>query len=681
MIMKLKKSDFLMAKRLKQRLARENKDRAGCMSGIVHIFDFRHGRATRRLLSDHRTYMTESTTGPSCPSSEVNSITDSEEIHQRDESPYNEKGEMAQTRVKELMEEEMQCDLTEKTSSKSLTEISIDQQVLSQKPSEYCDLEDLVNNLLLSHHRKTQEQIPKFLERSNSLDNEQRIPSSEETVSHKNRKFFRRRSKSHECISLNDNDTPAPTKTPNRFHHERSVSHFSFTEIKKKLKNVIRRCPRDSGCNEKPVCDGNIRWNSPNRDRFYSERFSRISNGFKRQDEASWLCKSERKLCKIDAFGDTSERISNIYIEAKKHLSEMLNNDDVETELTAESTSRSLGKLLSFPGYNSRSSSIGPRNKPEDGAVTMSPNVNSPVVKESQPPLTDDDCRELEVCEEIHQAEDVEVIEPLSVEEVEVFDVVDKSEEDELSRSPPASPSGSSLAFNRKAEEAESTLDDRTGKPSPVSVLEPLFSDDDISPARTILRSAESSIQPIRIRFEEMVTPARNKETCNHLVENEESAFEYVEAVLLASDLNWDEFEKRWLSSVQIIESSLYDELQIFSNRPDHDQQLLFDATNEIISEICDSCLGFFPQLSYLKTSIHMPPKGMDLINEVWERIESRLHRNYSRSLDQLIKKDLDVPRSWMDLCPETQDIVMETEESIFEDVIDDTVLSLMYDN
>lgn len=63
MILKLKKSDFLMAKRLKRRLARENKDRAGCMSGIISVFDFRHGRITRRLLSDHQTYMTESTTG------------------------------------------------------------------------------------------------------------------------------------------------------------------------------------------------------------------------------------------------------------------------------------------------------------------------------------------------------------------------------------------------------------------------------------------------------------------------------------------------------------------------------------------------------------------------------------------------------------------------------------------
>lgn len=50
-----------MAKRSK--LAQKNKDRSGCMSGIVSIFAFRHGRITRQLLSDHATHITESTIG------------------------------------------------------------------------------------------------------------------------------------------------------------------------------------------------------------------------------------------------------------------------------------------------------------------------------------------------------------------------------------------------------------------------------------------------------------------------------------------------------------------------------------------------------------------------------------------------------------------------------------------
>lgn len=43
-----------MAKKSKQRSARQKKDQLGCMWGIINMFDFRQGRPTRRLLSDRR---------------------------------------------------------------------------------------------------------------------------------------------------------------------------------------------------------------------------------------------------------------------------------------------------------------------------------------------------------------------------------------------------------------------------------------------------------------------------------------------------------------------------------------------------------------------------------------------------------------------------------------------------
>ncbi|KAI3719451.1 hypothetical protein L6452_20350 [Arctium lappa] len=675
-MLKFKNSDFLIARRSKQRLSRQNKDRAGCISGIVSIFDFRHGRITRRMLSDHTTHLTESTMGPSYPTSEVNSITDSEEMHLRIESLNGEKGETVRTRVKELMEEEMYGDQTGdldydghvhnhehtgKTSSRSFDscEISNDRQVPPQKTPQYHDLKDLMNELLLIHQKRNEEQKPKSIERSNSLENERNNPKSDESLVHKPRNFFRRRSKSHECISLNVNDSPLPSNRTNGFHSERSISQFSFTEIKRKLKNAIGRSTRDSGCRENPVVDGSSRWSSPNRDHFFSERFSRISDEFKTEDGVSRLRKSETKPMENDEFGDTSYRISNIYIEAKKHLSEILRNGDEDTEFMEERHSRTLGKLLSFPEYSS-------------------PRGSSSMVNESQPFGVENDHREPEVLDEVLQTEGVlEIVKPPSPIEIEVIDVADLTEDDELSCSPTSSPSGSSLAINQKTEEVENIAfaDDKTGKPSPVSVLEPMFSDDDISPARTISRSAEASIQPLRIRFEEAVPPPKNQETrIRNLVENDESAFEYIEAVLLASDLNWDDFEKRWLSSTQILDSSLYDELQIFSSLPTHDQLLLFDSTNETLKEVCDRSFGFFPDLPFVK------PNSRPLPYEVWEKIESRIDGPYPHSLDQLIRKDLEESRMWMDLRSETREIVIDAEELIFEDLMDDTLSSLMHD-
>ncbi|KAJ9563406.1 hypothetical protein OSB04_008566 [Centaurea solstitialis] len=678
-MLKFKNSDFLMARRSKQRLSRQNKDRAGCMSSLVSIFDFRHGRITRRMLSDHATHLTESTTGPSYPTSEVNSITDSEAMDLRIESQNGEKGEKVRTRVKELMEEEMFGDLefdghlhnheqTGKTSSRSFDgcEISNDRQVPPRKTvPQYHDLKDLMNELLSIHQKRNEEQKPASIERSNSLEKERNDPKSDEPVIHKPRNLFRRRrSKSHECISLNFNDSPLPSNKTNGFHSERIVSQFSFTEIKRKLKNAIARSPRDSRSRESPVVvvDGSSRWSSPNTDHFFSERFTRISDEFKTQDELPRLRKS--KPTENDEFGDTSYRISNIYIEAKKHLSEILNNGDEEdTEFTEERHSRTLGRLLSFPEYNS-------------------PRGNSRTVNRSQPFRVENDRQEPEVLDEVlHTEGAVEIVKPLSPIETEVVDVVDLTEDDELLCSPTASLSGSSLAVDRKTEEVENTADDKTGKPSPVSVLEPMFSDGDISPARTISRFAEASLQPLRIRFEEAVNTPKNQETRIQIrVENNESAFEYVETVLLASDLNWADFEKRWLSSTEILDPSLYDELQIFSSRPAHDQRLLFNSTNEILTEVCDRSLGYFPDLPFVKPNIHPLPKGMDLINEVWERIESRIDGPYPRSLDQLIKRDLEVSKTWMDLRWEGREIVIGIEESIFEDLIDDTLSSLMHD-
>ncbi|KAL8227910.1 hypothetical protein R6Q57_015494 [Mikania cordata] len=607
--------------------------------------------------------------GTSCPTSEVSSLMDSEEMDHQIESTKYMDGGLVQARMKELMEEEMQIDQLEHASSKSLDdqEIKIDQQNPSKKASQHHDLEDLMNKLIMIHEKRNTGQKPTLFERSNSLDHKRMInPRSEEPVIHRTRNFFKRRSKSHECISFNDNDTPLPSNVTNGFrvHHERSISQFSFTEIKKKLKNVIAKSSRDSGCLEKPVVEGNSGWSSPNRDHFCSERFSRISYAFK-QDVSSRLCKSERHLSGVKEIGDTNDRVSNIYTEAKKHLYDLLSKEDEETELIVESHSRTLGNLLSFP---------------------------------------DDDYQEPNVSDEVHQTEGVvEMLKPLSPEEVEVSDAMvtknvsdhedfliisasfkklklDLSEEDVLSCSPTVSPSRSLLVSDGKNEEVEITSDGKTSKPSPVSVLEPLFSDDDdISPARSVSRSAESSIQLRRIQFKETVTPTENQETCIFGHTDEESVYEYVEAVLLASDLNWNEFEQRWLSSAQILDHSLYDELQIFSSRARHDQLLLFDTTNEILNEVCDCLIDFFPTFSNCKPSTHQLPKGIDLINLVWERIESRINCHHPRSLDELIKKDFEVSRTWIDLRLETREIAMEIEELMLEDMIDATVLSLLY--
>lgn len=51
---KSKNLQLIMAKRSQRRIVRYEKDQAGCMWGLISIFDFRYGQSSRKLLSDRR---------------------------------------------------------------------------------------------------------------------------------------------------------------------------------------------------------------------------------------------------------------------------------------------------------------------------------------------------------------------------------------------------------------------------------------------------------------------------------------------------------------------------------------------------------------------------------------------------------------------------------------------------
>ncbi|KAJ0665862.1 hypothetical protein HanLR1_Chr13g0508381 [Helianthus annuus] len=93
-----------MAKRSKRRQRQQNKDHAGCMWGLISMFDFRHGQTTRRLLSD-RSIMTKD-----IDAAEANKLMSSEERHVNIENVIESEKpthDVVKTSVKELMEEEM----------------------------------------------------------------------------------------------------------------------------------------------------------------------------------------------------------------------------------------------------------------------------------------------------------------------------------------------------------------------------------------------------------------------------------------------------------------------------------------------------------------------------------------------------------------------------------------------
>lgn len=178
----------------------------------------------------------------------------------------------------------------------------------------------------------------------------------------------------------------------------------------------------------------------------------------------------------------------------------------------------------------------------------------------------------------------------------------------------------------------------------------------------------------MEIHFEEWDSSNVDQALCVRTrMEEEESAFEYVEAVLLGSGLNWDEYLLRWLSSEQLLDTSLFDEVELFSSCSSHDHKLLFDCTKKVLKEVCECYFG----CSFGKQKIRPVPKGRKLINEVWRGVEwNFLQHSASHSLDQLIRKDMSRPRTWMDLHCETSQTVIELQTLVLEEMMEDAILS-----
>ncbi|KAL3814832.1 hypothetical protein ACJIZ3_016100 [Penstemon smallii] len=617
----------------------------------------------------------------------------------------------------------------------------------------------------LEDARLKKDQAPGSLSGSN-LSEENPVMNSDKLPSRKHHNFFRRRSKSLESFLMGEDKSgqssskivilkpgPVGPQTPEtdmdyKMHNERNTSQFSFTEMKRKLRHAMGKerngispnglvlkvnvSPKHQNRNncEKGATGEYFGWSSPNRNHFYTERFTKVSRS---KDKGSEM---------VDG-------VSNIYIEARKHLSEIVNNGENAESMTGQ-LAKSLGRILSLPEYNS-SLCCSPRKDGDENFITsqmrLSPcgivknnvsgqnlgsqqciscsnsndEVQSPKGNVVTSLTSDQECSlvvlsltEDSIISEVHRSSSISV----EIEETEesklqaeeniinlssedrrdsitedtqngevdnaeivshCFKELDLFGEDQILSSRTVSPSCSPVS--KEVEDSESAID-KLERPSPISVLEQLFTDDDISPARTTSQPVEREIQPRHIHFEEESSSGDQKNCIRISPKDEESAFEYVEAVLLGSGLNWDEFLLRWVSFNKILDSSLFEEVELFSSRSFNDQKLLFDSTNEALKEICESYFGGFTGISRVKRNIQPVPKEMDLIYEVWKRVEWHFFQHpHSHSLDQLVKRDMEISKKWMNLKSDIELIGFEMGETIFDELVEDTVMSIADDN
>ncbi|KAK6935400.1 protein of unknown function DUF4378 [Dillenia turbinata] len=223
----------------------------------------------------------------------------------------------------------------------------------------------------------------------------------------------------------------------------------------------------------------------------------------------------------------------------------------------------------------------------------------------------------------------------------------------------------------------------REGQPSPVSVLEAYFTEEASSPASTISQSAEPPIQPLHISFDKhhstpMLSPLHDKMTLSPCLVDHWSTSDYISAVLHVSGLNWNELSGKRQLSDQLLEPSLFDDLELLSTEPSSEHKLLFDCINEVLLEVHEQYFGCSPWISSIKPRVRPVPSEKNGILEVIEGVSWHLlPLPPPNTLDQLIGKDLTKSEMWTDFRIQAEGIVNDTVDTILYESIEDTIFQL----
>ncbi|KAF8108536.1 hypothetical protein N665_0108s0071 [Sinapis alba] len=409
----------------------------------------------------------------------------------------------------------------------------------------------------------------------------------------------------------------------------------------------------------------------------------------------------EEPLCSEDS----KKVMSGLYIAARKHLSEMLANGDIDVNLPDKEVPRILGKILSLPEFSSPGDSprlMIPTHDLVSHLIPLSQTTEEPKILQCSEDSENDDetlftidvsvpIDDSMVSDHVKENEKTE-IEPLSeTSSASIYPQVDyvdehvlecreeerdkKSSIKEMMSSPPESPQSSSV----KMTECKETATDVQGKLSPVSVLEPLFTDDESSPTpSTRFSSAEMKIQPLCIRFDEADSPKQDKP--NHLktsMNDKELTLAYIEAVVKSSDLSWEELLTRPFYSEQLLELESLDDIAFCSTQLCDDKNLLNDCINEVLVDFCESELNPGPWISFLKPELQVISDMEVAVKVAQEGVYWHLLPLPSpHTLDQIVKKDMAKAGSWMDLRFDIGWIGSGTSELILDDLVEEIIRS-----
>lgn len=218
---------------------------------------------------------------------------------------------------------------------------------------------------------------------------------------------------------------------------------------------------------------------------------------------------------------------------------------------------------------------------------------------------------------------------------------------------------------------------DKEEKLSPQSVLDPVVGAA-TSPECKTQKQDELSMPTSRVLFKELDTPASPTSWNGPQVavlDDKVARVSFIKAVLEASELLSEENLQIWYTEEPLLDVSVLAEVGNSYCLTD-DTVLLFDCVEEVLLKIRYKFFGSSPWVAFLKHNVRPAPVGTHLIQEVAKDIHSIVGNEFRNTLEQVMMKDLD-SGLWLDLQGDTESIVVELWDGLFDDLLEEMVFDL----
>ncbi|XP_055821550.1 uncharacterized protein LOC129890062 [Solanum dulcamara] len=372
--------------------------------------------------------------------------------------------------------------------------------------------------------------------------------------------------------------------------------------------------------------------------------------------KVSFLTEKVRKKLDASAISYTKKWELDISMEAKRHLSQRLNFVNTTGEAVMNTQpSRTLERILSSPehdrlfNYNSKQDRKSNPEQTSYNDTSIAELPREPTHTGFQSPQRHKDCQHLNSSMVASPSEvwspgsstDVSLSSPYSIYKSRVVD----------------------------------SIMDRGDHPSPVSVLEPVFTDDLTSPSRN--QPSDTVLQPRRINFEGCL----NKESTENAILNRaepDALRTYIQSSLHTLHLNWEEL---WLNrhlSEQMFDAMLSDELETLALQCHSEPKLLMDYTNEVLLKAYDFNFRISPWLSFVQPKNCSFPPEKHLAEKVMNEVRQHLIPLMEQpTLNDHVETDLSKSGSWLDIRNDAEDVVSQITDDVLEESIMYTVLQL----